>query len=246
MIFNFAFLTIECGLDVEDPTPPSPPVWVQKSLPEEWPERGIDAHETGGIYLEWEVNLEDNISAYLIFRAEYYDHKDSLGEYKKIYRKPAEINVDMEYVDTDIKANIKYYYELRAEDLSENLSPYSDSQFYKILPQISLSEMGPNDLVEILGPERSLNWHTAIAIEVEEYCLTVLTQENDLVLRTVFNPSNYINGYETWHIPNSISLTNGRIYKWRIDTNANYFDGVETVGSESPWAYFHFSEPKKI
>jgi hypothetical protein len=31
---------IGCGFDVEDPTPPSPPMWVEKSLLEEWPERG--------------------------------------------------------------------------------------------------------------------------------------------------------------------------------------------------------------
>ena len=52
LTFSLSLLTIQCGLNIEDSTPPSPPVWVQKSLPEEWPEPGIDAHESGGIFLE--------------------------------------------------------------------------------------------------------------------------------------------------------------------------------------------------
>ena len=90
IFFNF----ISCGLDIEDPTPPSTPVWVQKSLPEIWPERGIDAHESGGIFLEWEPNPEDDIEAYSIFRAERFEEDDSLGKYELLTVIPIETNIN--------------------------------------------------------------------------------------------------------------------------------------------------------
>jgi hypothetical protein len=82
LFFQISFLFFQCGLDVEDPTPPPPPIWVQKSLPKEWPERGIDAHESGGISLEWESNFSEEIVAYNIYRATWYELNDSLGEYE--------------------------------------------------------------------------------------------------------------------------------------------------------------------
>ena len=75
-----------CGIDVEDPKLPKSPTWVHKSFPEEWPERGIDAHETNGIYLEWEPNGGTDISAYHIYRATYYEYNDSLGHYEFLAR----------------------------------------------------------------------------------------------------------------------------------------------------------------
>ena len=137
LTINLSLLTFDsCGLDVEDPTPPGPPIWVQKSLPEEWPERGIDAHESGGIYLEWEPSSEENIIAYHIFRAEFFDENDSIGDYKLIHRMEVASRIGLNYIDSDIEFRTKYFYKLKAEDISENLGEFSDSLSYSLLPSL--------------------------------------------------------------------------------------------------------------
>jgi hypothetical protein len=238
LIFNSSFLIFACGLDIEDPTPPSPPVWVSKSLPEEWPERGIDADESEGINLEWNPNLEDNISFYLIFRAEYFEVNDSVGEFDFLSRIEMESSSNLEYIDVDATQRLKYFYRLQAEDLSDNRSAYSDSIGYTLLPQISANQMIPNGLSEVPSYNRRLTWYYANNIEMENYCITILTLEGDFLLRKILNPGNYVNGYETWFIPDSIILESNRVYKWRIDTGAKYYAGIESAGSESPWATF--------
>ena len=132
--FIFSFLISACGLDIEDPTPPSPPVWVEKSLPEEWPERGIDAHETNGIYLEWMPNPQnENISKYLVFRAEYFEVVDSLDNFIQIEIIDQQVPEITEYIDHLAVFGIRYYYKLKAEDRAGNVSLFSDSLTYKLL-----------------------------------------------------------------------------------------------------------------
>ena len=239
--FHLSLLILSCGLDVEDPTPPSPPQWVPKSLPEEWPERGIDAHESGGIFLEWMSNSKDIIKSYFIYRAEHYPEFDSLGRYEQIFKLNVDTDTNFVYVDTAIKKGISYYYKLKALDLSDNLSSYSDSLSYNMLPQIGSNVMTPNGLLDSLNSVRTLNWYFAYFIQMENYCLTILDHNNELVCRSIFSPSNYVTGYEYWQIPDSIALDLGQIYKWRIEINAKYTDGVESAGSESPWATFVYA-----
>ncbi|MBT7462372.1 MAG: hypothetical protein HN686_00180 [Bacteroidetes bacterium] len=234
-IFNFH----SCGIDVEDPTQPTPPVWVQKSLPDEWPERGIDAHEFG-IYLEWAPNSGENISAYLIFRAEYFDQNDSLSDYELLTRLESESSALLEYIDTDIQLRTYFNYKLKTEDMTGNLSDYSDSRSYSLLPTVQLSTMVPNGPIDKLDGARQLRWNYGYDIEMETYCLTITTDGNELVWREVFNPGNYTSAVESWTIPVSVSLEPDEVYKWRIDTGAQYIDDFETAGSESPWATFLF------
>ena len=116
LTLNFALLISACGLDIEDPTPPSPPVWVQKSLPEEWPERGIDAHESGGIYLEWYSQPEIEIMAYHVFRATWYETLDSLGDYELLASLERGSIGSTEFVDEEISILVRYFYKLKAEN----------------------------------------------------------------------------------------------------------------------------------
>jgi hypothetical protein len=241
LIFHFSLLISACGLDIEDPTPPSPPVWVQKSLPEEWPERGIDAHETGGIYLEWEPNPEENIAAYLIYRAQYFDYNDSLGDFALLFKLSTGMATSLDYVDAECVPRIRYYYKIRAEDMANNESAFSNSAAYSLLPQISINLMVPNGISESLNQERILNWHYTNSIEMENYCLTVSTQYDDLIFRVVLTPMNYVSGWEFWQIPDSIFLPSNQSYKWRVDVGANYVNGLEALGSESQWATFSYS-----
>ena len=243
LIFNFSFFTFNsCGLDVEDSTPPSPPVWVQKSLPEEWPEHGIDAHESGGIYLEWEPNLDEDIVAYNIYRATWYDVNDSLGDFELLIRLDIESKLSREYVDIQAIAGSIYFYKLACEDASDNSSEFSDSLYYSLLPQLNAKQMNPNGSTIQLGSSRSLSWSYTYSIEMEEYNITVLTEYGELLIREIMLPADYTGGSESWQVPDSVILEPGRMYQWRIDTGARYVGGHETAGSESAWATFLYAD----
>ena len=242
LIFNFSLLTFHsCGLDVEDPTPPSPPVWVQKSLPEEWPERGIDAHESIGIFLEWESSIEEDIIAYSITRAARYANIDSLGDYIEIAHIETISMLTHDYIDHGIAWGVQYFYKIRAEDVSNNFSEYSDSITYTMLLNDNLG-MFPNSVTDSLDQGGYLSWRGDMAIDMQDYCLTIVTDENELVSRVMFFPNAWTEWGQSWHLPQNISLQKGELYKWRIDMCAKYINGRETAGSESPWAIFTFSE----
>jgi hypothetical protein len=243
LIFHFSIFNIlSCGIDIEDSTPPSPPKWIKKSLPEEWPESGIDANEDGGISIEWRANLDEDITAYNIYRAEWINLKDSLSSFKFLSQIENRGNINFEYVDNSVIRGIKYYYKLLAIDDGDNSSDYSDSTYYTLLP-VSVEDMAPNGANQILGEDRLLSWHYLFWIEMEDYCFTILNTDNQLVLRQLLMPRNYIGGYESWQIPDSIRLLSGTVYKWRLDIGAIYVDGKETAGSESSWATFLYLGP---
>jgi len=238
LTFNLSFFIYACGLDIEDPTPPSPPQWVQKSLPEEWPERGIDAHESGGIFMEWEQNIEENIAAYLIYRAVYFESNDSLSEYVLSLRLQIDADSKLNYLNADVTTRTIYIYKLQAEDNSGNRSGFSDSVMFLLLPHISSATMEPNGILDTLERDMILNWRYGTPVEMEDYCLTLTDQNDALIWREVFSPGNYVGANESRRIPLSVILEPERVYKWRIDTGARYVDGIETAASESPWATF--------
>ena len=238
LTFNFTLLISSCGLDVEDPTPPLPPIWVEKSLPEEWPEKGIDAHESGGIYLEWKPNIEEDIVAYNIYRATWFDVNDSLGDYDLIVSVELESIPELEYIDNGANAMTKYYYKLKAQDGADNLSVDSDSLVYSLHPALPASTMSPNGISDTLDAERLLSWRYNYRIAMEDYCLTILSEENEFITRILLSPSNYVGWDESWQIPAVILLEPDQVYFWRIDTGAGYVDDMETAGSESQWASF--------
>ena len=237
LILNFAFFIFQsCGLDIEDPTPPDPPQWVAKSLPEEWPERGIDAHESGGIYLEWESNASQQISAYEIYRAGYDIHTDEQSAYVLLKRIETESLLKNEFLDRTAKWEEKYSYRILCEDEAENRSDYSEEQSYTIIPDIYIRS--GYDLP--LKYERTLSWIPPFRLEYEDYVITLLTLQNNLLNRVQILPTNYTGLEEKWRIPDSTILNNGDTYKWRIDVGSSYIDGKETVGAESEWAYFRY------
>jgi len=231
-------LLFQCGFDVEDPTPPSPPVWVEKSLPEEWPERGIDAHESGGIYLEWEPSPDGDVIAYNIYRTTWYHVNDSLGDYDMLSSLNIDTTPELKYVDNAVNNGTTYYYKLKSMGGTNNLGDFSESSVYSLLPKLEFSSMSPNGTNSTLGSERLLSWSYGYHIEMEDYCLTVLTEENEYVTRKRLLSSNYVGGAQSWQIPIEILLDSGQVYRWRVDIGARYMDGRETAGSESHWATF--------
>ena len=238
----FSLVLIGCGFDVEDPTPPSRPMWVEKSLLEEWPERGIDAHETGGIFLEWEPAIGEDIIAYNIYRADLHNINDSLGNYDLIFHLETETVRGLEYLDMNIESGIRYFYKVNSEDSANNLSDFSDSLSYLVLPPISVGTMSPNGIIITLGEDRRLSWQYGYEITMNNYCLTLLTQGNQLLIREVIYPQNYLDWGDSWKIPESIVLDSGAIYKWRFDTNGVLSGGRENSSSESPWATFLYNK----
>jgi hypothetical protein len=241
LLLSFSLLTFHsCGLDVEDPTPPSPPVWVQKSLPEEWPERGIDAYESGGIFLEWETSTEVDIFAYIIYRAINYNIPDSIIDYQPIVRLEKKTIVNFEYIDNLAIPGLHYLYKIIAEDEAENMSIFSDSIGYSLLPIISPGSMNPNGLNQELPNDRILRWGYNYQLEMENYLLTIVSANGDLMCRTLFQPQVYTQWTESWQIPSTINFEVDQIYLWRVDTGAKYVNDRESVGSESHWAYFSY------
>ena len=243
LTFNFSLLISNCGLDVEDSTPPSPPVWIEKSLPEEWPERGIDAHESGGIFLEWESNpIEENVTSYLLHRAEYFEMEDSSGDFVLLSTPMVESSSALEYVDRSTTVNTRYHYVLIAVDASENQSMPSDTLGYMRLAAINSALMLPNGLSIALAADRKLQWTYSYGVAMENYTMTILSPDRGLILRRELTPGDYIGGSEYFTVPDTIVLTSGSVYQWRVDMGGAYAEDCETAGSESPWATFLFSE----
>ena len=244
LTFNFSFLILQCGLDVEDSTPPSAPVWVQKSLPEEWPERGIDAHESEGIFLEWEPNpIEENVTSYLLHRAEYFELEDSLGEFELLSTLILESSSASEYIDRSTTIDTRYHYVLIAEDASENQSTPSDTLGYIRLSTMNSASMLPNGLSVPLDSDRKLQWTYSYGVAMENYTMTILSADNGLILRRELIPGNYIGGIEYFTVPDTIVLSSGSSYKWRVDMGGRYVEDRETAGPESPWATFMYTGP---
>jgi hypothetical protein len=241
--FNFPLLIFNsCGLDIEDSTPPSKPQWVQKSLPEEWPERGIDAHESVGIFLEWEPNpVQENVTFYLLHRAEYFVLEDSLGDFELLSTLMLKSSSASEYVDRSTMVNTRYHYVLIAKDASENQSTPSDTLGYMRITAINSAWMLPNGLSVALPPDRKLQWRYVYDVAMENYTMTILSADNGLILRRELTPGNYIGGTEYFTIPDTIVLSSGSSYKWRVDMGARYAEGRETIGSESSWVTFLYS-----
>ncbi len=240
LFIPLSIMNLQCGLDVEDPTPPSAPLWIEKSLPEEWPEHGIDAHESNSIYLEWEQTQDYDIIAYFIYRATYFFRNDSLGEFDLISRFEANVETTLEYMDVDASFGVIYYYKIGAENISGVMSELSDPVSYSILPPVEINRMKPNGISDTLDTTRELRWSYDYHIEMENYCITILTNTNHIVWRSLISPANYTSNTESVCIPDTISLESNWIYRWRIDIGANYNKGIETSGAESPWATFLF------
>jgi hypothetical protein len=239
-LFYIPVFILFCGLDVEDSAPPSAPKWIQKTLPEVWPERGIDAFEFHGIFIEWEPSPEGDVVAYSIYRATWEEIGDSISDFSQLDRLDNTSITDLQYIDVHTDFMTRYFYKICAEDDSGNLSDSPEAISYSLLQRIQHSAMSPNGVSEPLGPNRKLQWYYPYVVALENYCVTILSEKNELVLRTIFNPGTYVGTLDSWQIPDSIVLSPGTVYNWRIDMGANYVDNYETTGSESYWATFVF------
>ena len=239
LTFNFSLLIFSCGLDVEDPTPPSPPVWVQKSLPEEWPERGIDAHESQGIFLEWYVPEERFIQEFNLFRQEGSD-TSGYGLHEVIAAENFGNEV-FTYIDKDAHFDNPNAYYLVALDESAVMSSPSDTVFYILTQSIHASTMTPQN-GDILQANRTFNWASSIGMQFQSFVFSIINVENILIYRRVLQPRSYTGNNHSFILPGYIELTTGSRYAWRVDVHMDVESDVESGGGESPWVYFYAFE----
>jgi len=237
----FSVVAFSCGLDVEDPSSPAPPQWVPKSLPGEWPESGIDAHELRGVYLEWEASADEDVEFYSIYRSARPQNINSYNEYLFLVDVPIELEEKYEYLDMYVAPEVRYSYKMKAIDRAGNASIYSDSINYMLLPPIASEYMRPNGINHSLGSNREISWWYNYNMEMENYTITILSNTNILITRQNVTPMNYTGGREIWIIPDTIQLYPDNNYKWRIDTNAHFNQEYESSGSESEWGHFRYN-----
>ncbi len=241
ILFLSALIFSHCGVDVEDAEPPSPPRWVPKSTPEEWPERGIDAHESGGVMLEWYSNPEPDIASYELWRARHFDVNDSLGEFERLDI----IDEDLQQstitsLDQSVQINESYFYTIHAVDDANNKSACMDTITYKKIARVGFQSMAPNGLTDTLQQSRSLTWKYSYGLNMEDYVLTVVGEQNVLLYRCQVMPTNYTGDQESHSIPDTVVMQDSSIYRWRVDVHADYEGDVETSGGESRWATFFY------
>jgi hypothetical protein len=230
---------MQCGKSIEDPNPPSRPVWVEKSGLLAISETGIRPYAEGdGILLEWHPNLEDDLAGYKLYRA-----RDDI---KNKFQKIADINTftvggaDTFYIDDLIKFNTDYFYCLKAYDLADNLSPPSDTVRYRLISKVDLTL--PNGTVS--GSQPTFEWQD-FSVATFQYVIRVETfLSRELIWISRFERPNYTdflqrityNNDGTATIP---TLEPGTYYQWCVKAISlidNY--NLDIGGSLSNWAYF--------
>jgi hypothetical protein len=128
----FIFL-ISCS---EELIHPSPPVWAEKSRPEDLDERGIDAHNINLIYpdnnsikLTWHPNLTEDIWKYHLYRTDVMDEENNPIDFSNILT----TENDTLFYDDEVDRYVEYYYYLKAENFDGINSAPSDTISYELL-----------------------------------------------------------------------------------------------------------------
>ncbi len=140
-ISAFIFILFGCPDYVEDPNPPAPPVFVEKTYPADLIEKGIGAYnfntenpDKNSIQLMWHPNTEDDLAGYKLYRAlEIVDELTDFEVIETIDLSTTMSGRDTFFVDTTPAELKRYYYYLTAYDLAGNNSLPSDSISYKLL-----------------------------------------------------------------------------------------------------------------
>ena len=112
------FLFFACSSPIEDPNPPTQPVWVNKSSPDAIIEYGIDSDHSFGerIVLMWHQNSDKDLSSYNIFRGELFTNSNNISsmiyEKIKIIDPIQNFGLDTLFYDENINKYTTYYYYL--------------------------------------------------------------------------------------------------------------------------------------
>lgn len=145
-----SLLAASCGYNSEDTdtTPPVTPVLKPRSVDSLYAETGIRP-EAGtspweyAIRIEWYPNTEEDLAGYLVYR---HGEEDSLfpntpvenlilGQNFSPYEDPYFVDYDRENLQpNDTTGDTRgYYYAVRAYDVSDNISGFSDIAYYRLI-----------------------------------------------------------------------------------------------------------------
>lgn len=259
LIFGAIFM-LGCPDPVEDPDPPAPPIWVEKSQPESWRERGIDAESRNRIILMWYPNNETDLAGYKVYRA---DTTIENG-FKERFRIELIQNVgaDTVFYDDSVFNYVDYYYFIRAFDNAGNKSDNSDTLTYQLLN--SPRPVSPVD--EEVSGHFTFQWmdlashytySTEYVIRMERqadgeftpyWICRFLNQwygyENDRPIPFDFFPANSDN------IPSNVLVVDGSTeypqsgsYRWKIKaiSEVDNTTNLDEASGESDWGFFEIS-----
>jgi len=231
-----------CGKNLEDPDPPSRPQWVEKSLPYDTTESGIDADPNGDvIVLEWLTGTEEDLDFYRIYRASGSTESD-FDLLDEMSADPV-AGSENEYIDENVELDRIYFYFLRAVDQAGNLSPRSDTIEYKITQKVNI--LSPSGTISTVKP--TFQWADPVSSS-SEYVIRVEKISPNRVIwlagvtrqtYSVGETQSLVYGAGTiFHLAQS-ELSRGVNYRWRLDAVTSFNrDNTEIAGSESNWGYF--------
>ncbi len=248
----------------EDPDPPSPPHWVEKSPPEALVEAGIDAISSGSpaILLMWNANSEPDLAGYIIYRA------DTTASHP--FQPIAEIDLiqtwesDTSFIDEMLHPYVDYYYYLTARDHAGNESAPSDTIQYRLMQACQpLSPVDQTLNVDAL----TFSWIDPLGAHTytQEYVLRVeaLAPEPHTVWlarfyqrwyteQTTGDPIQFdwFSASEQWPDWVNVCLSleddlSPGLYRWKIKniSEVDNTTGLDECSGESEWVFFEITSP---
>ncbi|NOZ03250.1 MAG: hypothetical protein GXO92_01385 [FCB group bacterium] len=260
IIFFTMLLIPGCPDVVEDPYPPAKPVLVEKSHPEDWVEQGIDADNAGKdrIVLMWRPNTEDDLSGYIVYRAD----STADNEFRPIAMIDLfqNIETDTMYYDDSLSTYVRYFYYLTAVDLAENESRPSDTVSYLLLnsplPHAPVNESVDSNVIfewmdrashyyysneYVIRLERLYDINNIEAIWICRFTNVWFGYENTTPIPFPYFPA----GSQNW--PDNVISCKGKVdtlspglYRWKVKAigEVDNKTGLDESGGESEWAYF--------
>ena len=257
-LLSFFVIAFQCT-DVENPNPPEIPKIVDKSVPEKFTEKGIDAiEETNAIIIQWEANSEKDLEGYYIYRAANTINSNS-DELK--YSKTATISVNYvnpiatatEYIDYNVSIKIQYFYYIRAFNQSGNVSDASDTISYKLAAKPTLycpqGIICPEDgSTASQTPTFSFKYSPDIDFGISYFIIKVADINGDSLWCYGFPREGYDGSTQKIIFNKDGSslvdtLTSGGQYQWKIDAiTPTGYNTPEIEGAESAWVQFNVKE----
>lgn len=239
----------------------SVPEFIEKSMPYELEETGIDAHYENAIYLEWEepaTREAEGILGYYLYRGTFQDGEYSFDKVANVVRESiGNINPSDSYVDYTVNLDTTYYYYLRSYNDFGVSRETSDTAYFQLVYKANL--YSPLGDVTDNKTRFYFSYGSTHIDDISYLYMRLFYNDNGAFRIKYFTKSeryDLSNGRFYVYLDNSNShvhvltdnlsigddgkryLEKGQ-YKWRVDAVSTEPDGVaETQGSESNWGYF--------
>ena len=182
--------------------------------------------DTDGIYIEWEVNPDETVVGYHVYRS-----TGPIADFTRIARVPAAVSF---YEDADVKLETKYYYRVTAIGEVNSESTMSQAACYTLLRKPILTHP-PNQAV--LDAPPTFRWLGVGETGFHTVRVFVDADSLEQPYREIWRHETIdFDAFEVDYNEDSTAiepLLPGREYRWRVD-----FEERPAVGSESAWRFF--------